>query len=416
LKLPVVAGFGLTAAYPQAQRRHYRFLVDALPEVRDQLAARGVPFAVRRGDPAEVALGLAAELRPAAVVTDQNPVRVGRLWRRQVAEGLQVPMFAVDADVVVPTSLFPKQEFAARTIRPKIHRVLADYLKPIPNPRARVPCPEALVPASEPIDPDVLIEQLGVGGAAEVPGYRGGPAEARRRIARFVRERLPTYATSRNEPLPYTTSELSAHLHFGHVSPLTIALAVRDSGEAPEHVAAFLEELIVRRELSVNFVARNERYDALEGCPAWGLKTLEKHRDDRRPVVYTAAQLEAGETHDPLWNASQVEMVVTGRMHNYLRMYWAKKILEWTPDPETAFAITLDLNDRYEMDGRDPNGYVGAAWAIGGLHDRPWGERPIFGTIRYMSYESTRKKFDSRAYIRRSEELARGKAQPHLFE
>jgi deoxyribodipyrimidine photo-lyase len=416
LRKPVLAAFGLTASYPGANRRHYRFLVEALPDIAAELHERGVPLVVRLGEPSEVVLALCGHLRPSALIGDENPLRIGRAWRDRVAEGLAAPFRCVDGDVVVPTSHFPKEEYAARTIRPKIHRLWHDYLKPLPNPRAEVPWVEGEVPDGEPIDPETLMARLKVGGAAEVAGYRGGPAEAHRRLRAFVEHRLPGYARERNEPVPYRTSELSAHLHFGHVSPLTIALAVRDSGEAPEHVAAFLEELIVRRELSVNFVARNERYDALEGCPAWGLKTLEKHRDDRRPVVYTAAQLEAGETHDPLWNASQVEMVVTGRMHNYLRMYWAKKILEWTPDPETAFAITLDLNDRYEMDGRDPNGYVGAAWAIGGLHDRPWGERPIFGTIRYMSYESTRKKFDSRAYIRRSEELARGKAQPHLFE
>ncbi len=166
----------------------------------------------------------------------------------------------------------------------------------------------------------------------------------------------------------------------------------------------------MRRELAINFVARNDRYDELLGCPDWALKTLARHAEDRRPVLYSAGQLEAGETGDPLWNAAQKEMVLTGRMHNYLRMYWAKKILHWTPDAETAFSIALDLNDRYEMDGRDPNGYTGVAWAIGGLHDRPWPERPIFGTVRYMSYESTRRKFDSAAYIRRVEAIERGSA------
>ncbi len=162
---------------------------------------------------------------------------------------------------------------------------------------------------------------------------------------------------------------------------------------------SLLEELIVRRELAINFVARNPDYDRLSGCPEWARKTLAKHAADPRPVVYTADELEAGKTHDPLWNAAQREMTVTGRMHNYLRMYWAKKILEWSVDAETAFRVAIDLNDRYEMDGRDPNGYTGVAWAIGGKHDRPWPERPIFGTVRFMSYESTRRKFNSQAYI-----------------
>ncbi|MHC5538059.1 hypothetical protein ACYOEI_07475 [Singulisphaera rosea] len=231
-------------------------------------------------------------------------------------------------------------------------------------------------------------------------------------MARFLKHRLPQYATDRNEPTPYCSSELSAHLHFGHVGPLSIALAVLESGADRVNIDVYLEELIVRRELSVNFVARNPDYDRIEGCPEWGLKTLAKHAGDPRPTLYTTAQLEAGETHDPLWNAAQKEMVLTGRMHNYLRMYWAKKILEWSPDAEAAFSVAVDLNDRYEMDGRDPNGYAGIAWAIGGKHDRPWPERPIFGTVRFMSYESTRRKFDSAAYMDRVRDLEQGRLFP----
>ena len=401
LNKPVLAAFALTAAYPQAQRRHYRFLVDALPEIAGQLAARGVPLVVRLGPPPEVIAALVAETRPAILIGDENPLRIPTAWRDQVAQAVSIPFRLVDADVVVPTSLFPKQEFAARTIRPRIHRVLAEYLKPIPNPRAQHAPVAERVPTGERLDPDALLDRLRVGGAGEVPNYLAGPAEAKKRLERFLTHRLSGYATSRNEPTPYTTSELSAHLHFGHISPLTIALAARDSGAPAADTDAFLEELIVRRELAINFVARNPSYDSLAGCPSWAHQTLARHQDDPRPFLYTADQLERAETHDPLWNAAQKEMLLTGRMHNYLRMYWAKKILEWSPDAETAFAVALELNDRYEMDGRDPNGYVGVAWAIGGLHDRPWPERPIFGTVRFMSYESTRKKFDSKGYIER---------------
>ena len=409
LKLPILAVFGLTAAYPEAERRHYRFLVEGLPDAREDMEARGVPLVVRIGSPSEVAARVAIEVKAAVVVGDENPVRVGQAWRNSVAGALKVPFRLVDADVVVPSSLFPKEEFAARTIRPKMHRIWDEYLKPIDNPKAQVRWKKReAIPKGEPIDPDSLMEKLKVQGVGEVAGYKGGTVEALRRLERFVRERLPVYATERNEPTPYQTTELSAHLHFGHISPLTIALAVMKADAPKECIDSLLEELVVRRELSINFVGRNPNYDRLEGCPAWGLKTLAKHADDPRPVLYSAERLEAGETGDPLWNASQKEMVLTGRMHNYLRMYWAKKILEWTPDPETAFAITLRLNDRYEMDGRDPNGYTGVAWAIGGKHDRPWGERPIFGMVRFMSYESTRKKFDSAGYIRRVRKLEKG--------
>jgi deoxyribodipyrimidine photo-lyase len=406
LKLPVLASFALTADYPGAQRRHYRFLLEGLADAALDLERRGVPTVVRVGPPDRVIPAIAEECHAAMVVGDENPVRVGRQWRERAAERLRVPFYLVDADVVVPSSHFPSEEYAARTLRPRIHRLLPEYLRPTPDPHACVEW-ETPPPAGDTIDPDRLLAKLRVGGVPEVTDYRGGTREALRRLRQFVRERLPRYAAERNEPTPYTTSELSAHLHFGHISPLTIALAVTESDAPRDSVTAYIEELIVRRELAVNFVARNPDYDCLSGCPEWARRTLAKHAGDRRPVLYTARQLEQAETHDPLWNAAQDEMVLTGRMHNYLRMYWAKKILEWSPDAEAAFHVALDLNDRYEMDGRDPNGYAGVSWAIGGKHDRPWPERPIFGTVRFMSFESTRKKFDSAAYIARIETLCR---------
>ena len=413
LNKPVIVAFALTADYPGAQRRHYRFLVDGLVDVARDLAERGAAFVVRLGKPEDQIPAIAEEVRPAIVVGDENPLRVGVHWREAVAGRLRVPFILVDADVVVPSSHFPREEFAARTLRPKIHKLWDEYLKPLPHLSAKFPWQGAL-PEGDPVEPEMLLKKLKVGGVGEVAGYKGGTREALARLELFVEKRLPRYHTDRNEPTPYTTSELSAHLHFGHISPLTIALEVLGSDAPREAIDAYLEELIVRRELSVNFIARNPRYDELAGCPDWALKTLDEHRGDRRPVMYDASTLEAGETHDPLWNAAQREMVVTGRMHNYLRMYWAKKLLEWSPDPETAFAIAVDLNDRYEMDGRDPNGYTGIAWAIGGKHDRPWPSRPIFGTVRFMSYDSTRKKFDSAGYIQTVAALE-GKKEGRLF-
>jgi len=429
LKLPVWAVFGLTPSYPEAQRRHYRFLIEGLVDTQADAAQLGVPLVVRLGDPPAVVLKAVEESRPAVVVGDENPVRIGQCWRAKVAESLSqrarpIPFPVVDADVVVPSSLFPKEEYAARTIRPKIHRVLHEWLKPLPVIKAKTPWPtdesgQGGPPQGEPITVEHLMGQIRVGGVGEVPNYPGGTREAERRLQRFVAQRLARYGKDRNEPIPYMTSELSAHLHFGHISPLTIALAVQkeaeEAGVAAEtkaSVESYLEEMIVRRELAINFVARNPKYDSLAGCPDWARATLAKHANDPRPKLYTATQLERAETHDPLWNAAQKEMTLTGRMHNYLRMYWAKKILEWSPDPETAFAVALDLNDRYEMDGRDPNGYTGVAWAIGGKHDRPWSERPIFGTVRYMSYDSTRRKFDSERYIAYVRGLERGGSLP----
>lgn len=405
LKQPVLVVFGLTADYPKAQRRQYRFLVEGLADVERDLANRGVLFILRLGSPNGVIRAIAAKVHPSIVIGDENPVHIGQLWRNDVAHHLACPFRTVDADVVVPSSLFPREEYAARTIRPKIHRVWDDWLVAPGNPKARVAWSLEKPTHNEPIDPDSLMKKLKVGGVPEVSGYLGGTAEANRRLNRFLNERLPGYAEERNEPASSVNSELSAHLHFGQIGPITIAQAVLESGAPRASIDAFLEELIVRRELAINFVARNPNYDRLAGCPDWALATLAKHAHDPRPVLYSAQQLEAGETHDAMWNAAQKEMVLTGRMHNYLRMYWAKKILEWSPDAETAFEIAIDLNDRYEMDGRDPNGYAGIAWAIGGKHDRPWPERSIFGTVRFMSLQSTGKKFDSAGYIARMKTL-----------
>ena len=285
MRRPVLAVFGLTADYPVAQRRHYRFLVEGLVDASADLAARGVPLVVRLGRPDEVAAEVASEAGAALVVGDENPVRIAHAWRESAARKLFVPFYLVNADVVVPTSLFPKEEFAAHTIRPKIHRVWEQFLRPLPSPAARTGWTQAY-PAGLTIDPDGLMATLKADGASEVAGYRGGTREAEKRLRRFLNERLPRYATDRNEPTPYTTTELSAHLHFGHISPLTIALAVRDSGTSPENIDALLEELIVRRELALNFVARNPDYDRLAGCPEWARKTLTKHARDRRPVLY----------------------------------------------------------------------------------------------------------------------------------
>jgi deoxyribodipyrimidine photo-lyase len=241
--------------------------------------------------------------------------------------------------------------------------------------------------------------------ASPVSTFRGGSLEAARTLQRFLRQRLRGYATNRNHPDLDGSSQLSPYLHFGHIGPLGAARAVRDADAPREDRDAFLEEFIVRRELAINFVRFNPRYDSLDGCEPWALKTLAAHAAEARDPAYTPAQMEAAETHDPLWNAAQIQMVEGGWMHGYVRMYWAKKTLEWSPSAAEAFATAVELNDRYELDGRDPNGYTGIAWAVGGKHDRAWGpERPIYGTVRYMSCASTSRKFDSRAYIRRVEE------------
>ena len=401
LRRPVVVFLAPVPNYPNGNLRHYRFLFEGFEELESALGRRGVGL-VFRLYPRHRLEPFLDEVRPALLVGDENPLRETEAWRAKVAERVRVPFWTVDTEVVVPSVCLEREQYAARTIRPRIHRLLPTYLVRPPSPRAHIPWspgrglarerPTGEVPTDYPLD-------RRVGGVGDLVG---GAKEARRRLRRFVRTGLSGYATARNHPEHDGTSRLSAYLHFGHLGPRALAIAIQQS-DAPEvDRAAFLEQLIVRRELAINFVRYNDCYDRLDGCEPWARRTLDEHRLDRRPVSYTLRQLEQAETHDPLWNAAQRQVVDTGWMHGYIRMYWAKKILEWTARPEDAFAIAVELNDRYQLDGRDPNGYASIAWALGGKHDRAWGPpRPVFGTVRFMSFSSTRRKFDSAAYIRR---------------
>lgn len=408
---PLAVFFGLHPKYPNANLRHYAFLVEGLAETKRRVEERGAAF-VFRPYPNHDLIGFCEEVGACLVVGDENPLREPEGWRRSAALRLRVPFWTIDADVIVPSKFFPKEEFSARTLRPKLHHLLPAFLQPLENPRAMVEWKKSDRPSSQPVDEARVLADLPLDrGAQPVGHFKGGTAAGLSLLKRFINERLEHYDTARNQPHLAGTSELSAYLHFGQLGPHTIALAVRDADAPQTAKDVFLEELIVRRELAVNFVARNPAYDKLEGCHEWARKTLLEHARDEREFIYTESQFENAETHDPLWNAAQMEMVVTGRMHGYLRMYWAKKVLEWTRAPDEAFDIAVRLNDRYELDGRDPNGYTGVAWAIGGKHDRPWGPvRPVFGMIRYMSASGCARKFDVKAYIQRVETLVRRNA------
>ena len=396
LDKPVVAFLGLHPGVTRANLRHYQFLAEGLGDLAGELRERRVGFVLRR-PPAHRLRSWLDEVRPVMLIGDENPLRQTERWREQVADWTPVPFWTVDADVIVPSRLIETEQYAARTLRPRIHRHLDEFLRPGEEPVAR----RAWAGVSALPDPTVLDDLPIDRSVPAVEGLQGGAVRARRHLARFVVDRLPDYHTARNHPDQDGTSRLSPYLHFGQIGPRSIALAVRDSGAPAESIAAFLEQLIVRRELAVNFVRFNPAYDRLEGCERWARQTLQRHQFDPRPHVYSAAEFEAAATHDPLWNAAQRQMVATGWMHGYVRMYWAKKILEWSADVADAFATAIALNDRYELDGRDPNGYANIAWAIGGKHDRPWPSRPVFGTVRSMSLASTSRKFDAGAYIAR---------------
>jgi deoxyribodipyrimidine photo-lyase len=416
LRKPLAVFFGLHPRYPRANLRHYAFLVAGLAETKQRIEARNAAF-VFRPYPNHDLIKFCHEAKPCLVIGDENPMREPEGWRQSAARKLNIPFWTVDADVIVPTKFFPKEEYAARTLRPKIQKLLPAFLEPPANPKAKVKWDEAEKPFSQPIDEARLLAELPLDLPAQpVNSFNGGTKAGLALLKKFIAEGLRNYDTARNRPHLAGTSLMSAYLHFGQLGPHTIALAVRDADAPQAAKDAYLEELIVRRELAINFVARNPHYDTLAGCPEWGRKTLARHQDDTRTHLYTEAQFENAQTHDDLWNAAQTEMVVTGRMHGYLRMYWAKKMLEWTRSAEEAFEIAVRLNDRYELDGRDPNGYAGIAWAIGGKHDRPWvPERAIFGLVRYMARSGCERKFDVKTYIKRVEMLAKDSKQTSLF-
>lgn len=396
LGLPLVALFGLSRGYPEANARHYLYLLEGLRDLRRRLAERGVPLAVRPGHPPETVLEAARGA--ALVVTDVGYLRLHREWRAWLAERLDVPLTAVESEALVPVrTASPKAEYAARTLRPKLHRLWPDYLVPL-EPRELSKQTADWDLGLDLSDPAGLCSTLPIDHSVLPGEERGGEGEALRRLDHFIRDELDLYHERRNDPNVHGSSRLSAFLHYGHLSPLTAALLAQERGGPGAD--AFLEELLVRRELSFNLTTFNPRYDAYDGLPEWARQTLEVHRHDPREYLYSREELDAAQTHDPYWNAAQNEMARTGRMHNYMRMYWGKKVLEWSPDPRTAYDTLVWLNNRYEQDGREASSYAGIGWVFG-LHDRPWARRPVFGTVRYMNAAGLRRKFDADAYARR---------------
>jgi deoxyribodipyrimidine photo-lyase len=401
-KVSLAVLFCLVPRFLDATIRHYGFMLKGLGEVETGLGELGIPFFLLSGEPGREIPRFAAEHGVRSLVTDFDPLKLKGEWKRGVADKADFPIYEVDGRNIVPCWIASgKQEFGAYTLRPKIRRALPDFCTEFPALR-RHPIPwKGAVPQ---IDWGRIEGSLHVDrGVPEVDWLKPGERAARELLHRFLHTRLSLYPERRNDPTKDGVSHLSPYLHFGQISAQRAALEVRRQERVhAEAREAFLEELIVRRELSDNFCFYNPDYDRFSGFPAWAQKTLNEHRRDRREYLYSSQEFEGGRTHDDLWNAAQLEMVRTGKMHGYMRMYWAKKILEWTKSPEEALRIAIYLNDRYELDGRDANGYVGIAWAIGGVHDRAWGERAIFGKIRFMSARGCKSKFNVKAYTERN--------------
>jgi deoxyribodipyrimidine photo-lyase len=350
--LPVLCVFGLSPAYPEANLRHFAFMLEGLAETRADLAGLGVQLAVLRGQPDDAALRCAGDA--ALVVCDRGYLRHQRRWRARVARESRCALFEVESEPVVPVAAASdRAEWSAATLRPKIQRLLEGCLEDRGHPMPRRDSLGLRVTGRcQRLDRN-LLESLPLDRSVAPAGdVRGGSSQALRLLDEFLATRLAFYDEERNDPSLGVKSGLSPYLHFGQLS-----------------------------------AARGAR--------------------DPRPHRYNARQLEEGATHDPYWNAAMREMRITGRMHGYMRMYWGKKILQWSASPRAAFRIALRLNNRYFLDGRDPNSFAGVAWCFG-LHDRPWAERPIFGTVRYMNDAGLRRKFDIDAYVARISALEEG--------
>ena len=406
LQLPLLVAFGLTDALPGAAARHYNFMLQGLTETAQQLRERGIAFVMRRGAPHDVALQLAA--RAALVVCDQGYLRRQKQWRAHVAAHAGRRVLAVEGDVVVPSMLAsPQREIGARTLRRKLQPLRERFMVALRRQPLQVSAERLRVQGdADPAQGTQLLRRLSIDRAVAPVDrfFRGGHAQARARLRSFVTRHLPRYVAARSELGTPHVSTLSPYLHFGQISPVEIALAVRAAQAPAADCASFLEELIVRRELAVNFVNTTTAYDCYESLPDWARRSLALHARDPREHCYSYEELAAAGTHDPYWNAAMQEMLATGFMHNHMRMYWGKKVLEWSASPEEGYAHLLRLNNTYFLDGRDASSFANVGWVFG-LHDRPWPERPVFGHVRCMNAAGLRRKTDIEAYVARVEAL-----------
>ncbi len=401
LNLPLVVFFGLTDDFPEASLRHYQFMIEGLLEVKEELEKDGIRFYVHQGSPSEGAALLSKSA--ALVVTDRGYLRIERAWREDLLLKVKCPVVQVESNVMVPadeTSM--KEEYSAATIRRKIERLLPEYALPLEKKAPKRSSLHLKLEGSPMIFEDLLEILDAMDIRRDVPAvpqyFRGGYKEARKHLEEFIENRLEDYMALKNDPSEEKVSNLSPYLHFGQISPLEVYLSLPDRHIESRRV--FLDELITRRELAVNFVERNENYDNYLSISSFARTTLEKHKEDERPFLYTLEELEKGNTHDPYWNSAQLEMVHTGKMNGYMRMYWGKKIIEWTRTPGEAYERAVYLNNKYSLDGRDPNGFAGIAWCFG-KHDRPWKERAVFGVVRYMNAKGLERKFSMKDYVKK---------------
>lgn len=403
--LPVLVYEGLTCTYEYANDRLHTFILGAVPETARRLrkAGLGYIFYLRQTKAARNDVLYELARKAACVVTDDYPTFIARSHNSRVPQKLNIPYYVVDSSCVVPMSEIKTRQYGAYTIRPKIAKLLPKYLK-APNELKvnRRYLSERSEFHTEVTTDNIpqLVAKCEIDHAVPPSlSFTGGALRADKLRQYFLEHNLRRYAAGRNEPVKHATSHMSPYLHFGQISSLELALQIKDY--ANEHKLLpdeFLEELIVRRELGFNYTRFVSDPGSLKNLPEWCQETMRKHEGDRREQTYSAKQLTQAETYDELWNATQKEMLLRGKIHGYYRMYWGKKIIEWTRHYQEAADIMIDIHGRFALDGRDPNTYTNILWCFG-LHDRAWGERPIFGKMRYMSLEGMKRKTDTSAYI-----------------
>jgi len=398
--VPVAVLFAVGSMFLHGTARHNQWMVESLQVVEKQLQVLNIPFFVVCGEWSRIVCDFVTTHNIGQVVFDFNPLEPVRSWREMAAKVLPVQTVMVDARNIVPCwEASDKAEFAAYTFRPKITRQLSEFLTPFPKLQKF----EIGWPTTTPIvDWEKVRSFRTYDNTIQLPtDISPGAVAAQKVLQEFLELRLSGYAKRRNDPNESGTSRLSAYLRWGNISTGTVAFAVKKTPVDRVDKEAFLEELIVRRELTDNYCWYTKEYATIGAIHPWAQKTLTEHAVDTREFIYSYDEFESAKTHDLLWNAAQLQMVEEGYMHGYMRMYWAKKILEWTPDAQTAIDIALRLNDTYQLDGRDSNGVVGVMWSIGGVHDRAWNERSVFGKIRYMNYAGCKRKFKIQEYIDR---------------
>jgi len=420
-KQSLIVVYNLVPGFLGGGNRQLTFKIGGLKEVEENLNKKDIPFFVITdkdgSESGEKIVNFAKKHKVGAVVTDFYPLRLPRSWSEHARKHIDCAFFGVDAHNIVPAWITSdKKEYAAYTIRQKIYKYIEKYAIAFPKLKKQK---HSFSGKIEKINWNNLLPKKSIENFDWIqPGEKAG----QKVLKIFIENNLENYTEGRNNANQDAQSQLSPYLHYGMISAQDIALQVTEwSGHKIlslmsesrnrakiehgktlvkiDHAGAFLEELIIRRELADNFCFYEPNYDNPKGFPKWAQESFEKHKKDKREYTYTLKELEEGKTHDELWNACQMQMVGSGKMHGYMRMYWAKKILEWTNNVDTAMNFAIALNDKYELDGRDPNGYAGIAWSLGGVHDRPWFERPIFGQVRYIAESGAKKKFNTQEYI-----------------